>query len=266
MVRLLYVDDEELAITRFTLMAQKLEGVDSLVTFQNPLEALEYAKQNPVDVAFLDVEMPQMEGIELARELKAQDADIRVIFVTAFNQYALDAFEVDAVGYLMKPYSPEKLEKELEKARRVKRAAQHKVYIQTMPSFEVFVDGEVLMIGRQKVKELLALLVDKNGSTLTAGQAICALWEDRPDDDATKALYRMTMKRLKDLLVENKIDYILEDGSSQKTLKPEEVVCDYYEVLSGNEEYCKKYHGEYMSEYAWAEDTNAKLADMLDVY
>ncbi len=265
-MRVIYVDDEELAITRFQLTSKGLAGISVLTTFQDPLQALAHAQEHQVDLAFLDVEMPQMEGIELARELKKLDPNTRVVFVTAFNQYALDAFEVDAVGYLMKPYSREKLEKELQKAALVKVAPANKVFVQTMPTFDVYVDGEVLIISRQKVKELLALLVDRNGSTLTAGQVICALWEDRPDDEATKALYRMTMKRLKDLLVENKIDYILEDGSTQKTLKTGEFLCDYYEVLKGNEEYIQKYHGEYMSEYPWAEETNAKLSEMLDIY
>lgn len=265
-MRVIYVDDEELAITRFQLTSKALDGISVLTTFQNPLQALAHAKENPVDLAFLDVEMPLMEGIDLARELKKIDPNTRVVFVTAFNQYAIDAFEVDAVGYLMKPYSRESLEKELKKAALIKAAPAHKLFVQTMPTFDVYVDGEVLMITRQKVKELLALLVDRNGSTLTTGQAICALWEDRPDDEATKALYRMTMKRLKDMLAEKKIDYILEDGSTQKSLRTQEFLCDYYEVLCGNREYIQKYHGEYMSEYPWAEETNARLSEMLNVY
>lgn len=265
-MHVIYVDDEELAITRFKITAGKMAQIKKLKTFQYPAEALEYAKKNQVDLAFLDVEMPGMDGVTLAREIKAVNPNIRVVFVTAYNQYALDAFSVDALGYLTKPYSKESLEKELEKAARIKPIAEHKVYIQTMPSFEVFVDNEILMISRPKVKELLALLVDRNGSSITSGQAICALWEDRPDDDATKALYRMTMKRLKDLLAEKKIDYILEDGSNQKSLRTEEFVCDYYEALKDNEEYTKKYAGEYMSEYFWAEETNARLSELLDVW
>lgn len=265
-MRLIYVDDEELAITRFKLLTEKLEGIDSLHTFQNPEKALEYARENPVDAAFLDMEMPEMSGLELAKRLREVDKNIRVVFITAYNQYALDAFEVDAAGYLMKPYGLDKLKNELDKVGRIKRVAEHKVFFQTIPTFDVFIDGEVLMISRQKVKELLALLVDRNGSTVTPGQIIAALWEERPDDEATKSLYRMTVKRLKDLLVENKIDIIFDGANNQKTLKTEEFTCDYYEILKGNQEYIDRYHGEYMTEYAWAEETNAKLSDLLDIY
>lgn len=264
-MHVIYVDDEELAITRFRVMADKLEEIKNLTTFQNPEEALDYAHNNQVDLAFLDMEMPEMSGLKLAKELQKVNKNIRIIFITAYNQYALDAFEVNAAGYLMKPYSMEKLEHELKKALRIKDVAEHKVFIQTIPSFDIFVDDEVLVIGRQKVKELLALLVDKRGGTLTAGQAISFLWEDRPDDDATKSLYRMTVKRMRDLLSEHKIAFILDDSNTQKALKPDEFTCDYYEILKGNEKYMSLYYGEYMVEYGWAEDTNAMLSEMLDI-
>lgn len=265
-MHVIYVDDEELAITKFKLIASKIEGITSLKTFQEPEKALKYVKQNEVNVVFLDIEMPGMLGIQLAKEIKLVNQDIHVVFVTAYQQYALDAFEVEAVGYLLKPYSLERVQNELDKCKRIKKVAAHKVFIQTIPSFEVFIDGELLMISRKKVKELLALLVDRNGSTLTIGQAIAYLWEDRPDDDATKALYRMTAKRLKDLLMEHQIDYILDQTNNQRSLKIDDIQCDYYEILKGNKKYCKLYHGEYMSEYSWAEETNAKLSDILDVY
>lgn len=265
-MHIIYVDDEELAVTKFQMIAKTMAQITTCKTFQEPQKALAYAKKNAIDVAFLDIEMPGMLGIDLAKALKEIDASIRIIFVTAYNQYALDAFEVDALGYLMKPYSKEKVEAELEKARRMKKVVEHKVFIQTMPSFEVFIDGELLKITRTKAKELLALLVDKHGSTLTIGEAIAYLWEDRPDDEATKSLYRMTAKRLKDMLVENKIDYILDSANNQRTLKPDEFTCDYYEILKGNKKYTKLYQGEYMNQYSWAEETNARLSDMLDVY
>ena len=265
-MNVIYVDDEELAITKFRLTAEKISDVKHLETFQNPQEALEHVKVHDTDVAFLDIEMPGMQGIHLARELKAVNQNIKIIFVTAYNQYALDAFEVEAIGYLLKPYTLQKVEHELEKAKLIKRIAEHKVFIQTIPSFDVRIDGEILLISRPKVKELLALMVDKKGSPITISQAIAYLWEDRPDDDAAKALYRMTAKRLKDLLTEHKIDYILDSANNQRAVKTDGFECDYYEILNGNEAFIKTYHGEYMSEYSWAEETNANLSDMLDIY
>ena len=102
-MRVIYVDDEELLLENFCLTAKELPRIDTLHTFQSGEAALSWAREQPVDVAFLDIEMPVMNGIELARRLKEVDENIRIIFVTAFEQYALQACGVDAVGYLLKP-------------------------------------------------------------------------------------------------------------------------------------------------------------------
>ena len=138
--------------------------------------------------------MPGMRGIDLAEELTKLDPDIRIFFVTAYDQYALDAFSVNALGYLLKPYNIEMLARELDKARRMHGKPKKAVYIQTIPNFDVYVDGALFPITSPKPKELLALLVDRNGGTVSSRYAISLLWEDKPDDEKTKALYRMTLK------------------------------------------------------------------------
>lgn len=258
-MKAIYIDDEEIAIVKFKLTAEKIEDLSSIAAFTSAADGIEYVRSHKTDIAFLDMEMPETSGIEVARQMKEIDPDIRIIFVTAYDNYALAAFDVDAIGYVMKPYTMEKLEKEVKKAGQMHGAPHQKVYIQTMPNFEVFVDGKLVPISRKKAKEFLALLVDRRGSVVTPGQAISVLWEDRPDDDSTKALFRMTVKRLKDVLDEEGIGFILELDKSCRAIKTSEVECDLYQFLNGDEKGIRKYQGEYMSEYSWAEETNAKL-------
>ena len=101
-MRVICVDDEKPVLENFKSKVKDFSEIKNLELFQSAKAALKWVELNPVDVAFLDMEMPQMSGIELARELKKIDRNIRIIFVTAYDQYAMDAFRVDALGYLIK--------------------------------------------------------------------------------------------------------------------------------------------------------------------
>ncbi|MGN0140660.1 MAG: LytR/AlgR family response regulator transcription factor [Roseburia sp.] len=115
-MKVIYVDDEIASLDNFRMTVNGLSMVEELNLFQKSEEALKWVEGHSVDVAFLDIQMPGINGIELAKGLKAIDRNIRIVFVTAYEQYALEAFRVDAIGYLLKPYFGEDVEKELEKA------------------------------------------------------------------------------------------------------------------------------------------------------
>lgn len=261
-MKILYVDDEKLAIRKFEAVAATLPDIGTLHCFDSAAEALAYAKAAPVDVAFLDIEMPLMRGIDLADALTKLNADIRIIFVTAYDQYALAAFHVNALGYLLKPYTAEMLARELDKAKRMQPRPTKAVYIQTIPRFDVYIDGTLLPITSPKPKELLALLVDRAGGTVSSGLAISLLWEDKPDDEKTKALYRMTLKRLREILDVAGIAFILSAEGSAKFVKPDTFSCDYLRFLQGDTQATAHYNGEYLCEYSWAEETNARLTNL----
>ena len=119
------VDDEKPALDNFRLTVQDFPEIDNLYLFQKGEDALKWVQENHVDTAFLDMEMPSMHGLELAKQLKKVDSDIHIIFMTAFEQYALQAFGVDAIGYVLKPYSRQEIKKELEKASRLRVLPQN---------------------------------------------------------------------------------------------------------------------------------------------
>lgn len=111
-MKILIVDDEELARARLKRMLTTLE-LKLLEESSNADEAIEAVKNNKFDVVFLDINMPQVSGLELAYELKYLDENISIIFQTAYENHALKAFDIGAIGYLVKPYSLDQVKESL---------------------------------------------------------------------------------------------------------------------------------------------------------
>lgn len=116
-LKVLVVDDEPLATERLQLLLARSTGVDLVGTASDGEGAVRMAEALQPDLLLLDVAMPGMDGIDVARELAARKAAPAVVFVTAFDQFAVAAFEVEAVDYLMKPVEPTRLERALARAR-----------------------------------------------------------------------------------------------------------------------------------------------------
>lgn len=264
-MRVIYVDDEQPALDTFRLKAKGLAKMESLCLFSDCEEAIAYAEKNRIDVAFLDIEMADMGGIELAGRLKKIDCNIRIFFMTAFEQYALDAFGVKALGYIMKPYTREEIEDALDTAALMRSRPRRRVEIETIPNFTVRVDGNRLALGGKK-QELLALLVDKGEAGLTTGEAIACLWQDRCADEKTQTLYRVTFYQLMDELKKNGIDDIIRLDDKSKYIVKDMVECDLYRILDGEADGLKKYGGYYLKEYSWSETRNGQLDSLKEEF
>ena len=116
-LKVLVVDDEPLAVERLRLLLAAFEDVDVVGTANDGEEALGIAGAAAPDVVLLDIAMPGMDGIDVARALAGSDADPAVVFVTAFDNFAVAAFDVAAIDYLMKPVDPARLRRALDRAR-----------------------------------------------------------------------------------------------------------------------------------------------------
>lgn len=257
-MNVIYVDDEQPAIDNFRFTTVGFSVIETLNTFQSGEAALKFAAQNTVDAAFLDMEMPGIHGLELAKKLKALDSNIRVVFVTAFSQYALDAWGVDATGYLLKPYTAADIRKELAKCT-YRPLPSHKVAIETVPTLSISINGMPLYISGAKPREMMALLVDRGERGFSVGECISCLWPERAADSGTQSLCRMTWKRLVDALENAGAGEIVGTSENRRYLKTEKVDCDLYKILGGDKSAAKKYSGEYLREYDWAEERNAQL-------
>lgn len=261
-MNVIYVDDEKPALDNFRLTVKDFSEIENLFLFRNVEEALEFVEKNHIDVAFIDMEMRELHGLKLAERLKKIDPNICIIFVTAYEQYALQAFGVDALGYILKPYTRQEIKKELSKVTRFRPLPKKRISIQTIPGFVVSVDGERLLWGRTKVEELFALFVDRGNEGVTVGEAIACLWPGRTADENTQSLYRVTYKRLMDTLKANGIEDIIVNNGRKKYLRTDQIECDLYRILAGDKEAIKSYSGEYLREYSWAETRNAQLNNL----
>lgn len=113
-MRCIAIDDEPLALQLITQYASQISFLQLLHTFTNPDEAVAFLQQNEVDVLFLDIQMPDVNGIELYKTLAKKPP---VIFTTAFSEFAVEGFNVDAIDYLLKPFEYDRFLKAVFKAR-----------------------------------------------------------------------------------------------------------------------------------------------------
>jgi two-component system, LytTR family, response regulator LytT len=117
-LRAVVVDDEQLAREELCFQLGRVGGVEVVGQAGNGLDAVRVITDSEPDLVLLDVQMPGLTGFEVARRLLDGNLDAHIVFVTAFDQYALEAFEVNAVDYLLKPVEPRRLEQAIEKVRR----------------------------------------------------------------------------------------------------------------------------------------------------
>ncbi|MBR1560925.1 MAG: response regulator [Clostridia bacterium] len=252
-MKLICVDDVAQVVEYTVSLCQDLPHVDDARGFTLAREALEWARANPVDVAILDIGMPDMDGLTLAAHIRQARPDCAVIFLTAFAQFALDAYEVHPSGYLLKPVNAEALAREVAYAHSKMPQKPHaRIEVQTFGGFEILVDGETLRFRRAKSKELLAFLVDKQGKGVTRREIFSALWEDGAYDHSQQKYLDVIVRGLRDALAARGVEDILEVKSGFLRIRPERLSCDLYRFLERDPAAVNAYRGQYMSGYPWA--------------
>lgn len=262
------VDDEELVLNLSVQLCKETGLADSVYGFSDTDVFLEWLKTNNIDIALLDIDMPKMSGIVLASKIKTIQPETSIMFLTGYSQYAVEAFSIHASGYLLKPISKEKLKNELEFIIQQKgepygiKKHEH-IEVKTFGNFDIFVDGEAVSFKRSKAKEILAYLVDRQGSNVTRAEIFSALWEDEIYDRSKQKQLDVIIRSLKNTLKENGISEILEIKKGNLRVKNDMISCDLYEFVEGNIRAINSFRGEYMSSYYWAEMTEAYLVHRL---
>lgn len=256
---MLVVDDEELAVKSLVKVLCKERPDAEIISFTKPVEAFAYLSANPVDIAFLDIEMGALSGLALAKKCKDLCPTVNIIFVTGYSQYSMAALKLHVSGYLMKPVRAEDLRIELANLRHPLPAPSHRVRIQTFGNFEVFINGKPLKVPRTKCKECLAYLVDRKGAGVRFAQLTSILWEgkslDRSAQKNTHKVISDLIKALRDVNAEN----ILHKTHTDIAIDTTNVDCDYFSAISGDMAWMNSFTGEYMSNYSWAEFTLGEL-------
>lgn len=255
-MNILALDDEKLALEGLVAATQKAEPSAVIHSFRKPKEALEFCKSTPCDVALLDIQMRNMSGVELAKEVKLLNPNINIIFTTGYTDYMKEAFELHASGYVLKPVTPEKIRKELDNLRHpVLPVRNKKVRFLCFGNFEVLIDGQPVRFKYDRTKELLAYLVDRNGTLCTNGEIMAVLWGDK----SSPSYFRTLIKDMKDTFSEAGCEDIFMQQRGKIGIVREKVDCDYYDWLDGQPHAVNLYHGEYMAQYGWSEFTNSGI-------
>lgn len=244
----LLVDDENLQLIRLENAVKKVINTDgSIVAFSNPVEASKFIEQNKVDIAFLDIEMPVINGIKLSKQLKSSNPLVNIIFVTAYDNYALNAYQLHASGYLNKPVNEEKIKQELDNLRYpIKINTDKKLQIKCFGNFDIMCNGEPLKFKRKKSKELFAYLVDREGAAVNINELNAILWEEDH-----KSYCRNLIADIQQTLKEAHVNNVFVKRFNECYINVDNVYCDAYEYKKNNPDAIRMYRGEYMTQYSW---------------
>lgn len=259
-MKILTADDERLALMNITEAVKEAVPDAEVADFRKTDEVIAYVKNNHCDIAFLDIRMRGMTGLELAAEIKNISPETYIIFVTGYSEYAVDAFKVDARGYLLKPATADDVKDALARINFTSQETENrKITVQTFGNFEVFAEGKPVEFHLAKAKELFAVLVDRRGSGLSTAEIATILWEEKTYDKYMKNRAQTAIMNMRTALKEHGAEDIIVRKWNSLSVDTSKIDCDYYRFLEGDITAVNQYTGEYMAEYSWAEFTNGFL-------
>ena len=167
-MRILCLDDEELALQMLEMCVKKAKPEAEVWSFDDQDALLEDAEESGCDVAFLDIHMRGMNGVEVAKRLKEINRKMNIIFVTGFSEYKADAMDMKASGYIMKPVTVEDVKEELDNLRfqiGMVPKSDALLRVRCFGNFDVFTPkGDLVHFERSKSKEVFAYLIHKQGA------------------------------------------------------------------------------------------------------
>lgn len=272
-MKVVLIDDEEIAIEVLEILLDELEGMEIVGRFTNTEEAMDALESLEVDVVFLDIEMGGTQGLRFAEEIIAKKLDLEIVFVTAYSQYAVEAFEVNAIDYLLKPVKKKRLEKTILKIQEKKKALackrkltqskEQKLMIYSLGSFRLLdFEQNPVKWRTKKGKELFAYLWHHKEHPYRNMKIMEELWPDAHRDKAAKLLYTtvyQVRKTLKEMGYTNAIHLINEEYRLEISLESDlEQLKQVLRSLDTNDfqvsKILKLYQGNYLEEedYSWA--------------
>ena len=249
------VDDELYMLENLQEAVSASADIELVEAFSSCSAALAYATENPVDVAFLDINMRGIGGLGLAEKLMELHPRCKIVFCTGYEEYAVSAFRLHVSGYLLKPITAEAVQSEIDHIK-MNKATEKLLTIKCFGNFEVLYNGEILPFKRKKAKELLAVLIDRNGAGMTAKQICAILFPEDTDDSKNTAYLRQLVLDLKNTLKTIGADNVFQHNMPYYRINTDLVGCDYLSFLETGK---PTFHGEYMTQYSWAEETCAML-------
>lgn len=254
-MNLLLIDDEKMMLEMLTDAVAEVLPSANRVCFTNSNEGLDYAKKNPIDIAFLDINLMGSSGLDVARKLSQLYPKVNIIFCTGYEEYAIEAFKMYASAFIQKPIWVEDIRDAVEHLRYPLEGELKRLRFHCFGNFEAYCDGKPIVFERKRTLELLAYLVDRGGVECSAHEIMAALFED---DNKRRyynylrndLIYSFEKLGLSDCLLMNR------NGIG---IVKDKVECDYFNYLDGK---IKQPPTEYMSQFSFAEQTFGELLQL----
>lgn len=255
------IDDERNLLLLLHMAIVEAAPKAEIVDFRQGMDALRAITERGLrpDFVFTDIRMPGLDGLRLALRIRGLSPQTRIVFVTGYAEYAVDAMRMHANGYIMKPVTAQRVHEELIYNAPERMAPSDRLWVQCFGYFDVFWQDKPLMFRRRQTKELLAYLIDREGAACTAEEIAASLWENETDMSAAKHRIRQLISDLRETLTAIGQEDILVRRRGQMAILRDRVDCDYYRMLDGDMNAVNSYYGEYMSQYTWAEMTEGRL-------
>lgn len=240
MLRVVLVEDEVPNLELMKIIIGKNEHLNIVGAFTSSRDALKSIATLKPQVVFLDVEMPEMNGIELAKEIVKCDENIQVVFVTAYNQYAIDAFKVSAVNYILKPITEEALRETTERLLKNHSLLSNAPDINRgykifwLGSFNIYGGSKKISVKwtTNKVEELFAYFIYHKGNSIDKWRICDVLWPDKLPEKAEHNLHS-TIYRLKNDLKALGLENVISYKQGAYRVELDNLYCDALEFERG---------------------------------
>lgn len=258
-MKILVADDNRKDLEILVNEIDKSVSDADIDSFDNATDALEAFKNVIYDIVFLDIRMPDIDGISLAEEFNSIRTGINVIYTTTYEEYSYKAFCVHASGYLIKPVTSKQITEELKHLRYGKLITKKSVVARTFGQFDLLVNGKPIHFNRTKSKELIAYLIDRRGGGVTKKELASVIFEDslytrNIQDYLGKIIIDLenTLKRegIADIFIKKRNYYAIDKDN---------IECDLYDYIENKQNAKTKFYGEYMNQYSWSEMTLGNL-------
>ncbi len=254
-MKIIVVDDEISALSTFLPNVVDDMDIECKMFMNAPRQALEYLRINDVQAVFLDIKMPEIDGVVLAERMLEIKPNLKIVFISAYaenEKKIADRLNGKEIDFCHKPYRKEAVLKILSKLKENK--APLRPFLKTFDSFDLFVDGVAVDFSSSKAKELLALLTDAQGSFVTMDTAIGNLWPNK-NAELAKRLYRDAVSRLRLTLKEANVEDLVTFERARAVINVKAADCDLWNYLKSG----GNFSGRYLPQYDWSIVTESFL-------
>ncbi len=288
MLKVMLIDDEEPALVHLERLLLADGRVEITGKYTSAQKGLDHMQVDPVDIVFLDIGMPEMNGLEAAKRIREIDESVRIVYITAYSDFAVEAFELDVLDYLLKPVAISRVVKTIDryehyasqiKGRQPEEAESVKPHaVRCMGRLELLAsdssDTGKIRFRTKKAQEMFAYLLHFKGTWVTKERLITALWREYEQDKAISYLHH-SVSRIRWLLKEWDAAVTIDYSEDSYRLGSNGIVTDIelFEQIVDQEPYQYRQHwsryehaaslyiGDYLEDhnYEWAETKRLKL-------